>query len=176
MVLALALLNACSPAEAPSAVAPFPEQPAPEPQPAPSQAPPEDLLRRVEPIRAGETPFREEPSVRNELGEPNNESSANGLSPPLRRLFFQCTDDVSFAVRGAGAWLQVFPPGHSHGYIVLTAEPSASGLYYTTSGAELRMNGDLATLQVGRDRYVDCVSNPAAAVWDDPRRGGTPPR
>ncbi len=79
-------------------------------------------------------------------------------------------------MRSAGAWLQVFPPGHSHGYIVLTPEPSASGLYYTTSGAELRMNGDLATLQVGRDRYVDCVSNPAAAVWEDPRRGGTPPR
>jgi hypothetical protein len=34
------------------------------------------------------------------------------------------------------------------------------------------MNGDLATLQVGRDRYVDCVSNPAAAVWQEPPRRG----
>ena len=108
--------------------------------------------------------------------EVGTESSANALSPRVRRLFFQCTDDVSFAVRSAGCRLEVYPPGHSHGYIVLTQQPSDSGLYYTARGAELRMNDDLATLQVGRDRYVDCVSNPAAAVWEDPLRGGTPPR
>jgi hypothetical protein len=34
----------------------------------------------------------------------------------------------------------------------------------------LRMKDDLATLQVGGDRYVDCVSNPAAAVWQEPPR------
>ena len=32
----------------------------------------------------------------------------------------------------------MYPPGHSHGYIVLTQQPSDSGLYYTASGAELR--------------------------------------
>jgi membrane-bound inhibitor of C-type lysozyme len=103
-------------------------------------------------------------------------SPANALSRAVRRLFFQCTDEVTFAVQSFGRRLAMFPPGHSNGYIVLTQQPSDSGLYYTGGDAELRMDGDLATLQVGRDRYVDCVSNPAAATWEDPRRGGTPAR
>ena len=90
--------------------------------------------------------------------------------PPVRRLFFQCSDDVTFAVRSAGSRLEVFPPGQSYGYIVLAQQPSDAGLYYNAGGAELRMNDDLATLQIGRDRYVDCVSNPAAAVWQEPAR------
>ena len=179
VVVMLALVSGCSPAQAPSVAAPLHSPPAAEPAPAPPQVATEDLLRQVELIPAGEGPFEAESTGSNQFGQPTpggTESSANALSPPLRRLIFQCTDDVSFAVRSAGAWLQVFPPGHSHGYIVLTQQPSDTGLYYTASGAELRMNDDLATLQVGPDRYVDCVSNPAAAVWEDPRRGGTPPR
>jgi len=185
VVVVLALVGGCSPAEGPAVVAVFPEPPAPDPMPtpdpvpAPSQATPDDLLRQVEQIPTGQSqtpingiggPVFEGP------GQPSNELSANTLSPPVRRWFFQCTDDVSFAVRGAGSRLEVFPPGHSHGYIVLMEQPSDAGLYYTAPGAELRMSDDLATLQVGRDRYVDCVSNPAAAVWQDPLRGGTPAR
>jgi len=151
----LTLVGGCSPAEDSSVTLAFPEPPAPDPAPAPSQAPHEELLRQVEQFRAAldETPL-----------------------PPVRRLSFQCSDDVSFAVRSVGSRLEVFPPGHSHGYIVLLQQPTDSGLYYRALGAELRMNGDLATLEVGRDRYVDCVSNPAAAVWEDPLRGGTPTR
>src|SRR5688572_18471383 len=110
VVVVLALMGGCSPAEAPSGVAPLQEPPAPEPAPAPSQVTREDLLRQVEQVRAGETPFEDEPTVGNQFGPSQVESSANALSPPLRRLFFQCTDDVSFAVRSAGAWLEVFPP------------------------------------------------------------------
>lgn len=159
-VVVLSLVGGCSPVEDSSITGASPEPPAPDPAPAPSQSPPEDLLRQVEQFRSA---F-------------NQSAIAETLSPPVRRLSFQCTDDVSFSVRSAGSRLEVFPPGHSHGYIVLMQQPSDSGLYYTALGAELRMNGDLATLEVGRDRYVDCVSNPAAAVWEDPLRGGTPTR
>jgi hypothetical protein len=179
VVVVLALLGGCSPAEDPPVVVAPPEPTAPDPAPAPTQATVDDLLREAEPVRMGQNqvPIDEQgPPIFESGGPRQEESAANALSPPLRRLYFQCTDDVSFAVRSAGAWLQVFPPGHSHGYLVLTQQRSDSGLYYTTSGAELRMNGELATLQVGADRYVDCVSNPAAAVWEDPRRGGTPAR
>jgi len=98
------------------------------------------------------------------------ESSAAIPSPLVSSLFFQCSDEVTFAVRGDGSLLRVSPPGHSNGDIVLTQQPSNDGLYYTARGAELRMKGDLETLRVGRDRYVDCVSNPAAAVWQEPPR------
>jgi hypothetical protein len=180
VVVVLALVGGCSPAEDPSVVVAPPGLPAPDPAPAPTQATVDDLLREVEPVLIGQSqgPTNElRPS--NQSGGPFQAGSATPAdfpSPPVRRLYFQCTDDVSFAVRSVGSRLEVYPPGHSHGYIVLTQQPSDSGLYYTARGAELRMNRDLATLHVGRDRYVDCVSNPAAAVWEDPRRGGTPTR
>jgi hypothetical protein len=37
---------------------------------------------------------------------------------------------------------------------------------FTAPNADFRAVGDLATLQIGAERYADCVSNPAAAVWD----------
>ncbi len=176
LVVVLALVGGCSPAEDPPVVDAPPEPPVLDPAPAPTQATVDDLLRGVQPVRVGPTqgPTNGQ-SESAQSGAPFPGSSALP-APRVRRLPFQCTDEVSFAVRSAGSRLEVFPPGHSHGYIVLTQQPSDSGLYYTALGAELRMNGDLATLQVGRDRYVDCVSNPAAAVWEDPLRGGTPTR
>ena len=179
-MVVLTLIGGCSPAEDPPVVVAPPEPPVPDPAPAPTQATVDDLLREAQPVRVG--PIQDptnEPSESTQSGGPfqgNSASLADVLPPPMRRLPFQCTDDVSFAVRSVGSRLEVFPPGHSYGFIVLTQQPSDSGLYYTALGAELRMNGDLATLEVGRDRYVDCVSNPAAAVWEDPLRGGTPPR
>jgi len=176
LVVVLALVGGCSPVEDPPVVVALPEPPVPDPAPAPTQATVDDLLRQVQTVRDGPSQ-----GPTNELSE-STQSGGPFLggsalpAPRVRRLPFQCTDEVSFAVRSAGSRLEVFPPGHSHGYIVLTQQPSDSGLYYTALGAELRMNGDLATLQVGRDRYVDCVSNPAAAVWEDPLRGGTPAR
>jgi len=83
----------------------------------------------------------------------------------LRRLVYQCSDEVTFAVRIAGNRIEVFPPGISKSYVSLTRIPTDVGVRYVAMGADFRGNGDLATLQVGRDRYVDCVSNPAAEVW-----------
>jgi hypothetical protein len=181
LVVVMLAVVGCSPAEDPPVVLAPPEPTTPEPAPAPTQATVDELLREAQPVRIGQSqiPIDDVPELSESSGPflVSNELGANTLPPPrVRRLVFQCTDDVSFAVRSAGGRLEVYPPGHSHGYIVLTQQPSDSGLYYTASGAELRMNDDLATLQVGRDRHVDCVSNPAAAVWEDPLRGGTPSR
>lgn len=86
------------------------------------------------------------------------------------RLIYQCTDDITFAVRVTGTRLQVFPPGYSNGFIMLERAAADDGVRYVAHDADFRAKGDLATLHVGRARYVDCVSNPAAAVWQEPRR------
>lgn len=86
-------------------------------------------------------------------------------TPVLRRLVYQCSDDVTFAVRTAAERLEVFPPGITQSYVILIRVPSESEVRYTAPNADFRANGDLATLQIGRDRYVDCVSNPGADAW-----------
>lgn len=83
----------------------------------------------------------------------------------MRRLVYQCSDEVTFAVRIAGNRLEVFPPGVDRSYVALTRMPTEVGVRYTAPNADFRGHDDLATLQIGRDRYVDCVSNPAAEVW-----------
>jgi hypothetical protein len=181
LVVLVGLCGGCSPVEdSPDTVAPV-EPLAPPPAPSPPQAIDEERLRRVEQLRAGSSQsgsdqIREAPANVSGPTQVSSESAERALPPPVRRLFFQCTDEVGFAVETIRGLLAVFPPGHSNGYIILTQQPSDSGLYYTGGDAELRMERDLATLHVGRDRYVDCVSNPAAATWEDPRRGGTPTR
>jgi hypothetical protein len=176
VVVVLALVSGCTPpAEDPAVVVAPPEPLAPEPAPPPGPAPSQgldDLLREAEVVRSGPSQevineIRERPATDRQA---STESSADVLAPPVRSLFFQCADDVTFAVRSSGRLLRVFPPGHSNGYIVLTQQPSNDGLHYTADSAELRMKDDLATLELGRDRYVDCISNPAAAVWQEPPR------
>jgi hypothetical protein len=172
VVVLLAAMSGCSaddagpkPAAAPelptSERAPVaPTEPAPQPPlgPAPSQAELNELLRQVESVRAGT----------------QDAQSLDDLVPqPPRRLVFQCTDDVTFAVRMLGARLEVYPPGISRSFIVLSRQPTDSGLLYTARDALFRSDDDLATLEVGRERWVDCVSNPAATVWEEPPRPGT---
>jgi hypothetical protein len=86
-------------------------------------------------------------------------------TPALLRLVYQCSDEVTFAVRTFGDRLEVVPPGVANSYVVLTRMPVAFGVRFTAPNADFRATGDLATLQIGAERYVDCVSNPAAAVW-----------
>jgi hypothetical protein len=175
VVVVLAIVGGCSLGEPPSVVLQDPEPPEPAPAPGPSQPSPEELLRQAEQFRASQSQG-ELDGVRS--GTPRDEVSENVPPlPPVRRLLvFQCTDEVTFAVRSSGRGLHVYPPRYSNGYILLTQQASDAGLYFTADGAELRMSDDLATLQVGRDRYVDCVSNPAATVWQEPSRRGTPAR
>jgi len=157
-----ALLSGCSAADPPQDVIERdPVVPAPVPAPNPPREPSSaDVLREVEQVRSSANPERPLDEV---------------IPQPVRRLYFQCTDKVSFAVRMDGSRLDVYPPGFTLGYIILAQQPTDSGLLYTRRGAEFRTNANaqLATLTLGDDRYVDCVSNPAGAVWEPVRRSGT---
>jgi membrane-bound inhibitor of C-type lysozyme len=99
------------------------------------------------------------------VSEAEDENIGDVSTPILTRLVYQCSDDVTFAVRIAGNRLEVFPPGISNNYIVLMRVPSESGVRYTAVNAEFRAKDDLAALRVDAERHVDCVSNPAATVW-----------
>jgi hypothetical protein len=180
IVVMLAVVSGCSPAvDTPVVVAP-PETPAPAPEPAPALSQLDELLHEVENVRPASNTGPAQ-GVLNEVRESTRAPSQGAARAPdefvpptpPRRLFFQCDDNVTFAVQTAGSRLEVFPPGHSTGYIALTEVRSDTGVHYTAPDADFRMNGDLATLQVGRDRYFACVSNPAAAVWQEPPRRGT---
>lgn len=177
----LALLAGCSaPEDPPIAVTP--------PEPAP-EASVDELLRRVENVAPGAAQSQaqlNDTRERTQSGEAVNELRETTRSdPPIRdvaappepvaartvsRLIYQCTGEVTFAVRIVGDHLEAYPPGHSNGYVILERVPSDDGVHFAARGASFRAKDDLATLEVGRDRYVDCVSNPAAAVWQTPPR------
>ena len=156
VVVALVLASGCSPDDGPLArVAPEPGPPEPTTIPAPVPDPP----RAPRPA-----PFLD-PFVRDVVRVADDADIGDVATPILRRLVYQCSDDVTFAVRTRADRLEVFPPGISKSYVVLNRVPSESQVRYTAPNADFRANGDLATLQVGRDRYVDCVSNPGADAW-----------
>jgi membrane-bound inhibitor of C-type lysozyme len=160
LVVVLVLASGCSPDEGPVAVEalePVPPQPAANPAPRPAL----DLPREAGPAPS---PGRDSPFGVN-VHATGADDIGDVATPVLRRLVYQCTDEMTFAVRTVGNRLEVFPPGVSRSYVVLTRVPSDSGVRYTAPNAYFRGNGDLATLQIGREHYVDCVSNPAAAVW-----------
>jgi membrane-bound inhibitor of C-type lysozyme len=165
-VVLLALLSGCSRDEPPTlAVAPpspptLPpafEQPSPSPEPRASQ---EEL---------------------NQIRGPSNERVArteNSLADVVpqtpRRLVFECSDGVSFAVRMSNDRLALYAPGlPPNSYLTLMRVRSASGVQYRAGDTDFRSEGDLATLEMGRERYVDCVANPAAAVWQELERPDT---
>src|SRR5690242_6823720 len=60
-------------------------------------------------------------------------------TPIMTRLVYQCSDDVTFAVRTAGDRIEVYPPGFTLGYIVLNRQPADSGVRYTREHAEFRV-------------------------------------
>jgi membrane-bound inhibitor of C-type lysozyme len=155
----LALASACSPDDEPLVSVPEPATTVPEtelaPQPAldPSRDVADELERRLA-VRFGS------------IGTVSQDDDIGDVTTPLlTRLIFQCSDEVTFAVRIIGDRLEVFPPGIANNYIVMSRVPSDSGARYTAPDAEFRGNTDLATLQVDAERYVDCVANPAAAAW-----------
>lgn len=186
VVVLLALGGGCKPAEDPSVTIPTPRDDIL--RPAGPMGPPlptdpeklEELLRAVEQFRATQTDGPAQPV--NELRErPLSNGAAQAEvqmvgspSPPVQKLYFQCADDVTFAVRTVGRSLEVYPPDLPNNYVMLYQQPSEPGTYYYKADrAEFRFDGELATLVLGPDRWVDCVSNPAAAVWQAPARGFT---
>src|SRR5688572_14663141 len=132
-VLALALV-ACSRDEAPiAAVVPGPVAPS-----STTELAPDPPLERVEP------PLELSPSqsrgrfviYSNGVKVEGADDVGDVATPVMRRLVFQCSDAVTFAVRARGDELQVFPPGLTNSYIVFTSAPSASGARYTAPNAE----------------------------------------
>jgi hypothetical protein len=175
--LLLALLGACTPADESTTELAPPTRSEP-PVPAPLPVNPEELVRTVENVRSGpdsgppQSALNQARARTPQTAAETQDAAFTALRQPQVRRFFQCAGDVTFAVRSSGARLEVWPPGYPTGYIALIAQPSETGAYYAAEGAEFRLNGELATLVLGRDRWVDCVSNPAAAVWQEPARPG----
>jgi hypothetical protein len=183
VVVVVALLSGCSPGGDPPVAGPPSEPPAPPaPAPVPTQPvleqPVDDLLRNVENVRAAESQAQLNEIRERTAGDAPGPSAAPAPAPAvppktLDRLVYQCTGDVTFAVRVAGDRLEVFPPEHTHGYVVLDRVPSDDGVRYTAPDADFRAKDDLATLRIARQIYVDCISNPAASMWQGlPRRVG----
>jgi membrane-bound inhibitor of C-type lysozyme len=171
----LALMSGCSPDE-PDVAAVVPEPLAPEPQLAPEPLVEVDLnqavINVVRPSQAEFSGIREgvPPGGAVQVDRAAQVEVQNSPVPqtPLR-LVFECTDGVTFAVRMNDSQLRLYPPGYPpNGSLTLTQVPSASGAHYRAGDIDFRSKGDVATLEMGRERYVDCVANPAAATWQDP--------
>ena len=167
VVVVFALVSGCSPDE-PDVVAVVPEPPAPAPEFEPGAR-----VDQLNPIREGTA----EPAFGPGAPVGRNESVLNGIRERIftpgpqipRRLVFECTDGVMFAVRMLDNRLELYPPGMpAAGFLALAQVPSASGVHYRAGDVDFRSKDDLATLEMGRERYVDCVANPAAATWQDP--------
>ena len=160
VIAALVILGGCSTDEPTVLAAPEPEARSPSPLPIPE--PPLDPPRgRCAVVISGACVAR----VVDEAVVRDADDIGDVATPTMTRLVYQCSDEVTFAVRTAGNTIEVFPPGFTLGYIVLYRQPADLGVRYTREHAEFRGSGELATLIIGNERYVDCVSNPAAAVW-----------
>jgi membrane-bound inhibitor of C-type lysozyme len=151
--LAALSLSGCAPDAPPADVEVLP------PGPSPSS----------EPVQAGQlNPIEQLNQI-----QVDRESRSGPEPPPPppapRRLVFECAGGITFAVRmRGGGVLDLYPPNTPGGYLPLSVVPSASGVHYRIADIDFFSKGDVATLQMGRERYVDCVANPAASTWQDP--------
>ena len=177
VVVVLTFACGCTPAEDQTVVVapPAPVESPPAPQPVAPTV--DDLLDRVQNVQSGPSHGVSEAGPTQGVinGIADREASGMPENSPIAartvdRLIYQCSDDITFAVTVRGSRLQVFPPGYSNGFIVLEEVATNDGVRYSGYDADFRAKGDLATLRVGPARYVDCVSNPAAAVWQEPDR------
>lgn len=179
-VLLLVLASGCSRDEEPVAVVPPPEPPpiAPVdvPAPGPFRVAVEELREVTPPTGSSNINSIRERTQVVEQRQIAVAQSPSGPARTLDRLMFQCAEEKTFAIRIRGNRLEVFPPGLTNSYLVLTEVPSDSGVHYTAVDADFRMANDLATLQFAGERYADCVSSPAAAVWQEPPRRDVLPR
>jgi membrane-bound inhibitor of C-type lysozyme len=163
-VVVFALVSGCSPDE-PDVVVVVPEPPAPAPEFEPGAR-----VDQLNPIREGPGEPAFGPGAGAQVVLNGIRERTPGQVPQIpRRLVFECTDGVMFAVRTVDNGLELYPPGTpAAGFLALTQVPTASGVHYRAGDVDFRSKDDLATLEMGRERYVDCVANPAAATWQDP--------
>ena len=177
VVVVLALVSGCSPDE-PDVVAVVPEPPAPAPEFEPGA--PVDQLN---PVREGPAGPAFGPGVQVALNGISARSATSGQSlseelpqTPLR-LVFECTDGVTFAVRMLRNGLVLYPPGYPPNGSLTSRRCRAPPVCTTEPATSISSaRAIVATLEMGRERYVDCVANPAAAVWQETLPRITTPR
>jgi putative lipoprotein len=95
-------------------------------------------------------------------------------APEVGRTFvFDCDGDLSFTMRTGPGEIALWAPASLGGaYHVLSLSRAASGARYEEGDTVFWNKGDLATIEFGGQRYVDCRSNPSKVPWADAARRG----
>jgi uncharacterized membrane protein/membrane-bound inhibitor of C-type lysozyme/heat shock protein HslJ len=95
-------------------------------------------------------------------------------APEVGRTFvFDCDGDVSFTVRTGPGEVALWAPASLGGtYQVLSQTPAASGARYQEGETVYWNRGELATFELGGQRYVNCRGNPSKVPWADAARRG----
>ncbi len=95
-------------------------------------------------------------------------------APEVARTFvFDCDGDVSFTVRfGPGEMALWAPESLGGAYQVLSIDRSGSGARYVEGDTVFWNKGNLATIEIGGQRFVDCRSTPSKVPWADAKRRG----
>ena len=92
---------------------------------------------------------------------------------PARTLVYDCDGDVSFTVRAGPGEVALWAPEELGGtYQVLSLARSGSGARYVEGDTVFWNTGNLATIEIAGQRFVDCRSNPSKALWADAKRRG----
>jgi heat shock protein HslJ len=94
--------------------------------------------------------------------------------PEIARTFvFDCDGDVSFTVRFGPGEMALWAPESLGGvYQVLSIARSGSGARYVEGDTVFWNKGDLATIEIAGQRFVDCRSTPSKVPWVDAKRLG----
>jgi putative lipoprotein len=95
-------------------------------------------------------------------------------APEVGQTFvYDCDGDVSFTVRTGADEIALWAPASLGGiYLVLSRVRAASGAQYREGDTVFWSKGDLATIEFGGQRFVDCRSNPSKVPWADAKRRG----
>jgi len=95
-------------------------------------------------------------------------------APEIGRTFvFDCGNGIDFTVRYGPGEAALWAPASLGGtYQVLSIARSASGARYEEGDTLFWNKGELATIELGGQRYVDCRLSPSKAPWADAKRRG----
>jgi putative lipoprotein len=95
-------------------------------------------------------------------------------APAVGQTFvYDCDGDVSFTVRTGADEMALWAPASLGSlYRVLSRDRAASGAQYREGDTLYWSKGELATFELGGQRFVDCRSNPSKVPWADAKRRG----